>query len=269
MPTLHEALGTIQRHSEDLRFRQRSHDAVRAVFSSIPPSARAEVRDMSVSERGVSLTVVSLETAAAVAVDDVIEAGLKVDSAARPGEGVSVTPYFRRLRCANGLVYVECGAPGRFMLSASDAHLDELEEATSRLWSDLPARLGELRALPRTRAEVPALLLDIVRRADLGPRRLMPRLLSAWQEEGSTSTEWGAVNSLTRVTTHATDIEPLERAALSRMAGTLAFRHTHVCSRCARPLTWRDTRLVRSAAWFVRGCLEPAVVRAGQPQNLR
>ncbi|MCC7144501.1 MAG: hypothetical protein IT349_20580 [Candidatus Eisenbacteria bacterium] len=264
MPTLDEAFNTVRDYAEDLRSRQRTLEAVNVVFSSIPTSARPEVRGLSITEHGVSLTVLSRQTTAAVAVDDLVEAGLNVLCAALPAASVAVTPYYHRLRCLNGMVQRECGAPAHFSFDPLDAHLSAVEETTKRLWCDLPARLGALRALPGAAANVPSLLQDIARRAALSPRRVMPRLLAAWQEEGSAPTEWGAVNAITRVATHATDIAPAEREALTRMGATLAFRRTHICGDCARPLTWRDTDVVRETASFLRACLQPAAARGSR-----
>jgi hypothetical protein len=63
-------------------------------------------------------------------------------------------------------------------------------------------------------------------------RQLRVRLMQAWRDEGAESTQYGAVNAITRVATHDAALSRRQRQMLASLGGLLAFSELHICSQC-------------------------------------
>ena len=60
----------------------------------------------------------------------------------------------------------------------------------------------------------------------------MDRLLRAWRDEGAEDTYYAAVNALTWVASHDSELSNRQRRVLSLLGGMLAFSGVHICPRC-------------------------------------
>ena len=187
MRTIDEVLRGLKNYRSEGQFRLSASNAVEAALSALPGRAMPQVREFIATERAVSVSFVCANNTAEVAVGDVVQAGILLHYSAGPDEGMSVRALYLRLKCLNGLVAEECGAPARILSHPHDSHLGSIEATVGGLWARLPRKLEELRALPRNRAAVPSLLEESARRAGLSRQHTMPRLLRAWAEEESAS----------------------------------------------------------------------------------
>jgi hypothetical protein len=194
------------------------------------------------------LEIVSPSKATEVRAGDTIEAGLSIIHSRSGSEAIQIKTFMLRLICTNGLVHRECDSEEHFArtrrLPANHPHsrelqLDQIRRLTRWNWDKLQGKLEAIGKAAQRPAEVEDLLEKAIRRARLSWPRLRNRLLSAWHTEGAEDTYWGAVNALTRVSTHERGVRLRVRRHLATLAGVLAFSHRHVCPLCysviARP----------------------------------
>jgi hypothetical protein len=113
----------------------------------------------------------------------------------------------------------------------------QIRRLTLKNWNGLQSQLEALRATSERPANVEELLNSLLRRARISPQQMMPRLLAAWQVEGAENSRYAAVNALTRVATHDTELSTRQRRALSALGGVLAFSTVHLCDKCYSLLT--------------------------------
>lgn len=183
---------------------------------------------------------------------DVVTAGLHIEHSRYRDQATQVHGFVYRLICENGMTRRECVSADGIVrirrLPASHPHgkemlLDQVRRLTARAWRSLESQLLELRATSERKADVPQLLRQWVQRARFSTRTssangvrhtttVMDRLLAAWRDSGAEDTYYGAVNALTWVGSHDTELTLRQRRTLSLLGGMLAFSGAHLCPRC-------------------------------------
>jgi hypothetical protein len=177
---------------------------------------------------------------AEVAAGDIVQAGLRVTHSFVGEDATSLEAFVLRLVCSNGLIHRECVSRGtartrRLPASRPDAHALQMEQVrrlTADILRSLRAKLDTLKSLDREPVEFEHLMRRWLERSRLSTRSLWPLIEAAWRQEGGRSMAYDAMNALTRVATHAEDLDFRTRRALSSLAGILAFRQIHFCPRC-------------------------------------
>jgi hypothetical protein len=151
-----------------------------------------------------------------------------------------------RLACTNGMILRECASRdgiGRTRQLSVDhpngreIQRNQIRQIALQQWNALQPRLEALRATSERRANVEELLNNWLLRERISRHEIMPRLLAAWRLEGSENTHYAAVNALTRVATHDSELSARQRRVLSALGGLLAFSQVHLCPRCYSMLT--------------------------------
>jgi Domain of unknown function (DUF932) len=180
---------------------------------------------------------------------DVVKAGLHVLHSRYGDQATQVQTFIYRLICSNGMTRRECvsreGIVRTRRLPTDHPRgkallLDQIRRLTARTWKQLEPQLAELRATSARPADVQQVLKQWLQRARMSTRvsddgevrTMMDRLLSAWRDEGSENTYYGAVNALTRIGSHDPELSSRQRRALSLLGGLLAFSGVHICPRC-------------------------------------
>jgi hypothetical protein len=195
----------------------------------------------------VDLELVSDTAAQEVAVGDIIRAGLKVTHSVLGEPATSVESFALRLVCRNGMTHRECSSQQatrtrRLPVDRADARrlqIEQVRKIAADTFASLGQRLGRIGRLQNERVEPQDLFARWLERARLSNRQLMPLLREAWQVEGGRPTAYDAMNALTRVATHATNLPLRQRRTLAGLAGLLAFREWHLCPRCFSMLSSR------------------------------
>lgn len=254
--TVEGAIRSIRRVRDDASFRIAGAKAIESALNALPGFANPQVRGFAATDSVVSLDVVSPTRTGEVRQGDVIESGVSLKWARSPDEGLLVEQLFYRLACLNGLRHRESGVASRILRVSSGRHLYAVEDTVREAWVQLPARMGQLQRLPANRVGI---LASVFGAFSSVPSRLAPRVNAAWTEEGGERTEWGRLNALTRVATHATDLSEADRELLNRSAAAIAFgpSPTHVASPTA--LSGRRSFSFRE---FCREGLAPARSRS-------
>jgi hypothetical protein len=187
------------------------------------------------------LELVSPAQAIAVRANDIIQAGIAIIHCRYGSEATKIDTYMLRLVCSNGLTHRQCvsrsALPRARRLSARnpaarDLQFEQVRRLVRHNWNILQDQLEAVKKTSERAARVENLLEHWLLRARLSGREMRERLLGAWREEGAENTYYGAINALTRVATHDTDISDRERRVLSALAGLLAFARCNLCERC-------------------------------------
>ena len=184
--------------------------------------------------------LISHAKAAVIRPGDIVQGGLRIVHHRFGGHATYLETFVLRLVCSNGMTRRECGKDGiqrtrRLPADAPNSHelqMDQIRRLTGQTWRGLQPQLDALRATSTRPANVHELLIRWLQRARISTNSLMPRLLAAWRLEGEENTHFGAVNALTRVATHDSDLSERQRRLLAALAGILAFSEVHVCPRC-------------------------------------
>jgi len=224
------------------------------VLAAIGDSLGQDADGLSVSrieETGGQLELELVSTAKSLEIrqGDVVKAGLHVLHSRYGDQATQVQTFIYRLICSNGMTRRECvsreGIVRTRRLPTDHPRgkallLDQIRRLTARTWKQLEPQLAELRATSARPADVQQVLKQWLQRARISTRvsddgevrTMMDRLLSAWRDEGSENTYYGAVNALTRVGSHDLGLSSRQRHALSLLGGLLAFSGVHICPRC-------------------------------------
>lgn len=187
------------------------------------------------------LELISSSAAINVRRGDVVKAGIEIVHERYGVAATQIQAFIFRLVCSNGMTRRECVSnngiartrrPPAKLASARELQLDQIRRLVGQTLEGLEPQMQELRRTSERPADVQELLLRWLQRARIAPRTMMPRLLEAWQLEGSEATHYGAVNALTRVATHDRQLSRRQRRALASLGGLLAFSNVHICPRC-------------------------------------
>jgi hypothetical protein len=172
---------------------------------------------------------------------DIVQSGLHVSHHRFGTEATVIEAFIFRLVCSNGMTRRECVSRDGIVRTRKlpvdfpngrDLQLAQVRRLAQQNWNGLQAQLEALKATSDRAAHVEELLTRWLQRARISVRAVMPRLLSAWREEGAEKTYYGAVNALTRVATHDPELSERQRRVLASLGGVLAFSEIHVCPRC-------------------------------------
>lgn len=172
---------------------------------------------------------------------DIVQGGIHLYHSIAGEEATRIEAYILRLVCMNGMTRREAcdrRAPRTrrlppTMASAREMQRGQIRRLVAETYRTLQGKLEALKPLQQEQVDVPIVLRQFLDRSRVGGRRLLGRLVTAWQEqEDGVRTAWAAVNALSYVATHATDLTPQQRRALAGLAGLLAYRATHLCPRC-------------------------------------
>jgi hypothetical protein len=204
---------------------------------------------------------------------DVVKAGLHIEHSRYGDQATQVHAFIYRLICANGMTRRECVSAEGIVRTrklpadhprAKELLLDQVRRLTARTWEKLEPQLMELHSTSERRASVQELLRQWLQRARIStrvtgatpPRTVMDRLLTAWRSEGAEDTTYAAVNALTSVGSHDTELTSRQRRSLSSLGGLLAFSGLHICPRCfsvlASPAEVREDRTAEAAFTYSR-----------------
>jgi hypothetical protein len=190
--------------------------------------------------------LVSASKAIAVRPADIVQAGLHIIHAPYGNEATIIEAFTYRLVCSNGMIRRECVSRDGIVQTRKlavdypngrEIQISQIRRLALKNWNGLQSQLEALRATSERPANVEELLNSLLRRARISPQQMMPRLLAAWQVEGSDNSRYGAVNALTRVATHDTELSVRQRRVLSALGGLLAFSTVHLCDKCYSLLT--------------------------------
>jgi hypothetical protein len=177
---------------------------------------------------------------------DIVRAGIHILHDRYGKQATVIEAYIYRLLCLNGMTRRECPAYGGVARTrrlpvgypkGRELQLNQVRCLTRQHWNGLQSQLEEMRASSDRAVHVEELLARSIQRARISARTMMPRLLAAWELEGSENTYFGAVNALTRVATHDRELSRRQRRMLAALGGLLAFSRVHLCPRCYSVLT--------------------------------
>jgi hypothetical protein len=227
------------------------------VLSSIREALGREAEQLIVTkiehmEDRLEVELVSTSKAISVRAGDIVQAGLHIVHAPYGNDATVIATFNHRLVCSNGAIRRECIARDGIVRTRKmptdhpqgrELQLDQVRRLTQQVWKGLQPQLEALRATSQRRANVGELLNNWLLRARISRRGMMPRLLAAWELEGSENTHYGAVNALTRVATHDPHLSRRQRRTLSMLGGMLAFSQVHLCPKCYSMLTGRHEDL--------------------------
>jgi hypothetical protein len=171
---------------------------------------------------------------------DIVQSGLHIAHEPFGNQATQIESFVYRLVCTNGLTRRFCRGEGiertrRLPASAPNSRalqMDQIRRLARRNWDGLQEQLEALRAISERPASVKDLLKQWLRNARITAEPMFDRLVSAWEEEGGENTFYGAINALTRVATHHSDLSERQRRTLASLAGMLAFSERHICERC-------------------------------------
>ena len=203
--------------------------------------------DIERDAEGLNISLISPSKEIAVRPGDVVQSGLHIVHERFGNQATVIEAFIYRLICSNGMTRRECVPNGIKRTrklpidfpNNRELQMDQVRQLTRQNWNGLQAQLGALRASSERPAHVEELLSRWLQRGRLFSDSIMQRLLSAWRNEGSENTQYGAVNALTAVATHDRDLSERHRRALATLAGLLAFSEVHICERCFSVLTGR------------------------------
>jgi ribosomal protein L17 len=219
------------------------------------------------------LDLVSPAKALEIRRGDVVKAGLHIEHSRYGDHATQVHAFIYRLICANGMTRRECVSAEGIVRTrklpadhprAKELLLDQVRRLTARTWEKLESQLTELRSTSERRASVQELLRQWLQRARIStrvtgatpPRTVMDRLLTAWRAEGAEDTTYAAVNALTSVGSHDTELTSRQRRLLSSLGGLLAFSGLHICPRCfsvlSSPAEVREDHAAEAAITYSR-----------------
>lgn len=193
------------------------------------------------SEERLSLELIGSSATIDVRPGDVVKAGIEIIHERYGANATQIQAFIYRLVCLNGMTRKECVSNDNLartrrlpvtLASARELQIEQIRRLVGQTLQGLEPQLMEIRATSERPANVEELLLRWLQRARIAPRTMMPRLLEAWRLEGSEATHYGAVNALTRVGTHDSELSDRQRRVLASLGGLLAFSNVHICPRC-------------------------------------
>lgn len=221
-----------------------SVEVLQAAGDGIGADALMRVQDLRANDEGFTLDLISPRVVEEVRPGDILHGGVRIEHSPTGGRATTVAGFVIRLVCANGLVQRECTGPRPRSTArtrrlpadragARELQINQIRRLAAEAWRGLEGRLAAIRRL-RDEAldDVQKDLERFLRQARVFSRGLMARLRRAWEEEGAEPSAFGLLNALTRVATHATDLDAGQRGRLARLAGVYANHQTHVCPHC-------------------------------------
>jgi hypothetical protein len=221
------------------------------VLGAVRDGLRKEGESLAVSrvernDERLEVELVSPSKAIAVRPGDIVQAGLHIIHAPFGTEPTTIQAFIYRLICSNGMTRRECVSTDgivrtrKLTVDYPNGHeikRDQIRRLALQNWKGLQPQLEALRATSERPANVEELLTSLLRRARISPQNMMPRLIAAWNVEGSENSTYAAVNALTRVATHDPELSIRQRRVLSALGGLLAFSGVHLCDKCYSVLT--------------------------------
>jgi hypothetical protein len=201
-----------------------------------------EVRNLCLNDHSMTLDLVSPQLAEEVRPGDVLRGGLHVAHSEYYGQATQIMGYVLRLLCINGLLQRQCLGESRRSTprtrrlamshpEAREMQMDQIRKIVARTWSG-QEKLAAISQLQNKEVEIKLTLERFLRQAHLFSRGLMDLLLQAWETEGREQSAFGALNALTRVATHASELPGWKRQRLARLAGIFANQDVHLCPHC-------------------------------------
>jgi len=172
---------------------------------------------------------------------DIVRSGIHIIHQRYGNQATLIEAFHHRLVCLNGMTRRECPSEGIErtrklpieLPNHRELQMDQVRRLTRRIWGGLESQLEAMRTTAASPVRVEDLLIRRLQQVRISTEKVMPRLLSAWREEGSEDTLYGAVNALTRVATHDPSLKERQRRTLASLAGILSFSTVHhICKRC-------------------------------------
>jgi hypothetical protein len=172
---------------------------------------------------------------------DVVQAGISVLHAPYGKQATQIQAFIYRLLCSNGMTRRECVSRDTIARTrrlpaghpnGRELQMTQIRRLVRQTWTSLRIHLDAFRSIQNRQTDVEELLQQWLLRGRVSTSGMMPRLLQAWEEEGSDTSIYGAVNALTRVATHDRKLSSRQRRHFASLAGLLAFRDVHLCPRC-------------------------------------
>jgi len=202
-----------------------------------------EVQKFQLKDDFFVLEMVSPQISEEIRPGDIINGGVQVGHYLGDVKATTVCAYVNRQVCGNGLVQRQClgekhrSTPRTRRLAvdrpgAKELQMAQVTKLVANNWKDLQEKLASIRRLKDKEIEIKTILERFLQQAHLFSRGLMKSLLLAWELEGSEKTAFGALNALTRVATHSTELTPRLRGRLARLAGIFANQNVHLCEHC-------------------------------------
>jgi hypothetical protein len=217
--------------------------AVQEGAGSLIPSLR--VRSLAFGEESFQIEMLTEQIAVEARRDDLLHGGIRLKHSWLGEFATSIEAYAFRLVCANGLVRMECvrrrsarSVPRTRRLDRSQENARALQyEQVQRMAEDVFTHLEEKLQSVRRLQDQPFDLDNLGRflqQARMHSEPMRGRLEAAWREEGSDASAFGALNTLTRLATHATDLSARQRTDLERLAGMFAGHGSspRICPHC-------------------------------------
>ena len=220
----------------------RAAEVVDAISEGIGTAAdNVELHHLQTDDHCFECDVVSPAVADEVSSGDTLRGGLRIAYSPIDSFATRIEAYVLRLVCSNGMVRRECVGRTSISrtrrLSASRPHARSLEyeqvrKLAAQTWQGLAGNLSAIKSLRQERAHVPELLARFLHQARMHSQATLRLLEAAWESEGREETAYAAMNALTSVATHRTELSGLQRRSLAALAGVLAHRSTHICPQC-------------------------------------
>lgn len=231
-------------------------DVLRAVMTALGAEASAfTTHRVATDVDSIQVELTTERHSEQVAVGDVVQGGIAISHSFLGSQPTTVDLFALRLRCTNGLSVRHC--VGHVSISRSrrlkqtgeksrtDA-LAQIQRMTHERMRHLSALLRNLGKLPEALVEsasdrqatqaMRAFLMPSLRATHLWSDQLWDQmLLPAWQHPHGGNGElheFAAINTITYVSTHRSELTFRQQRTLARLAGLLAFRRIHVCPRC-------------------------------------
>jgi hypothetical protein len=199
-----------------------------------------EVRNFTLENDALLLDLVSPRISEEVRPGDAIHGGIRLQHSLLGDSATTVETYLLRLVCRNGLTRRQCVSKrsartrrlGGDLRDARRLQVEQVRRLVHTTWSGLRDSLVAIRALQDEPLDAEPLWRQFLGRARMYSQTLLELLHQAWEAEGREATAYGALNAMTRVATHATNLSRRHRQALMALAGVFDNRHVHICPRC-------------------------------------
>jgi len=175
---------------------------------------------------------------------DTIRYGLRVRTSLVGDYATTIDRFAFRLVCSNGLVQRQClGRKGTarsrprtrrlagWLSNVEKQQRDQIGRLAAEAWQHLRSMSDGIRGLQQRSFDL-GKMQSFLRQARMHSARLFKLVENAWNAEGAEPTAFAFLNALTRVATHAPDLNDSQRRRLDLLAGVFAGKDVHLCPKC-------------------------------------
>jgi hypothetical protein len=221
-----------------------SADVLHTVREAIDAKVNVEVEHLALMPHAYQIDIISPQLTREARVGDALRYGVRVRHSLLGEYATTIDGFALRLVCANGLIQRQCignkntarSRPRTRRLPSAVADADrkqreQIRQLTRTAWRRLDEMASGIQKLQEREFDINQ-LARFLRQARVFSARLLKRLDGAWVQEGAERTAYGALNALTRVTTHDAGLSDQQRRRLELVAGVFAGQVSHLCPRC-------------------------------------